>query len=432
MSVFYNRRTVIGNIFVTDFCTINRKIRNMADNVLHQRTKDHLNILCSEITDRRVGGEGNRKATEYLKKVFSGSGWETEETLLSVMDWRTDGATLSCGEKSFEIFSSLYSLGCSVKGELVPVNSFEELRKADISGKIAFLHGAIASEQIMPKNFVFYNPEEHQQVISVLEQAKPEAIICATASDGATAGGVYPFPMFEDGDFNIPSVYMKDTEGEKLLPYAGKIVDLNSKALRIPSTAFNIVARKGEKNKKRIVVSAHVDAKIGTSGAIDNATGVTVLLLLSELIKHCDGDYCIELVAFNGEDYYAVPGQMKYIEQNEGLFDSISLNINIDGVGFKEGPSCFSSFDLPEKIAERLAGIIQNHPYIVHGQPWVQGDHSIFIQYGCPAIAVSSNWFIENFTTQNITHTPLDNLSIVNFDRVLESAMAIKDLILSI
>ncbi|MBK9392004.1 MAG: M28 family peptidase [Bacteroidetes bacterium] len=32
-----------------------------------------------------------------------------------------------------------------------------------------------------------------------------------------------------------------------------------------------------------MVVTAHIDAKKGTPGAIDNATGVIVLLLLSEL-----------------------------------------------------------------------------------------------------------------------------------------------------
>lgn len=404
----------------------------MDKNELIKLAKEHIHMLCSVIPERRVGGVGNRQATGYARDEFRKSGWTTGETLLEVMDWRTKGATLTCGQQSFEVFSSPYSNGCLVEAELVPAGSIEELEHAAISGKIVLLYGQLASGQIMPKNFVFYNPEEHKQIISTLEKGNPEAIISATGRDSAVAGGAYPFPMFEDGDFDIPSVYMKDTEGEKLLTCAGKKVTLESGAERIPETAFNIIARKEGNTKKRIAVTAHIDAKIGTPGAIDNATGVTVLLLLAELLKDYAGEYCIELVAFNGEDYYAVPGQMKYIEQNWGRFDEIVLNINIDGAGYRDGLSCFSAFNLPPYIREKLGDIFKSHPYIVEGKPWVQGDHSIFIQYGCPAIAVSSEWFIEHMEDQDITHTPKDNISIVNYERIPECARAIRDLIVSI
>lgn len=77
-------------------------------------------------------------------------------------------------------------------------------------------------------NFVFYNPDSHQEIIQLLETGKPLALLCATERNAATAGGVYPFPLFEDGDFDIPSVFMKDTEGEKLLNCLGQQVTLVS------------------------------------------------------------------------------------------------------------------------------------------------------------------------------------------------------------
>jgi len=401
-------------------------------NELTKLAKEHIHMLCSVIPERRVGGEGNRQATGYVKKEFVKSGWITEETVLGVMDWKTSGASLKCGTELFEVSSSPYSKGCLVRGELVPAETVEELEKADISGKIVFLHGQIAKGQIMPKNFVFYNPEEHKRIISALERGNPRAIISATGRDSAIAGGAYPFPMFEDGDFDIPSVYMKDTEGEKLIACSGKVVTLESGAERIPETALNVIARKEGKTNKRIAVTAHIDAKIGTQGAIDNATGVAVLMLLAELMKDYKGNYSIELVAFNGEDYYAVPGQMKYIEQNQGMFDQIVLNINIDGAGYKEGPSCFSAFNLPGHIRGKLDAIFKSHQDIVEGKPWVQGDHSIFVRFGCPAIAVSSEWFIDHMDDQDITHTPKDDPGIVNYERIPECALAIKELIVSL
>lgn len=396
---------------------------------LLNQSKQHVDYLCNVIQERRVGGEGNRKATAYFKNFVLHQGWQVEETELAVMDWQSDGATLSFEDTFFKVESSPYSLGCDVEGVLIAVNSLEMLKETVIKGKIVFLYGEIAAEQISPKNFVFYNPEHHQELIAILEKGDPLALVCATERNSAVAGGVYPFPLFEDGDFDIPSVFMKDTEGEKLLPYHHKTVKLISKATRIPSTAFNVVARKGNLNASKIVISAHIDAKIGTSGAIDNATGVSVLLLLSELLKEYEGKNLLELVAFNGEDYYGVTGQMKYIEQHEGNFEKVLLNINIDGAGYKSGISAFSPFDLPQEMHKIFDQIIQEHKNIELGEPWVQGDHSIFVQFGRPAIAVSSSWFIENMESQEITHTPKDNPDIVNFERLPEIGLAICDLV---
>lgn len=396
---------------------------------LTEKAKEHLQVLCSEIGERRVGSERNRKATAYTKEILEKAGWNLIETELPVIDWKTQGATLVCGGESFEVFSSHYSLGCSVKAPLVAVSNIAELEKAEIKDKIVLLHGEIASQQIAPKKFPFWNPEEHQHLIAILEKGKPYALVCATERNSATAGGVYPFPLFEDGDFNIPSVYMKDTEGERLLSHIGKTAELISKAERIAETAFNVTALNSNDTHNRIVISAHIDTKIGTPGAIDNGTGVAVLLLLAELLKGNNTKYPIELVIFNGEDYYGAPGQVKYVEQNRGHFDDILLNINIDGAGYKEGPSSFSPLELPEDILHALHEVIWDKPEIVEGLPWYQGDHSLFLQNGRPAIAVSSNWFIENMECQEITHTPKDNLDVVNYERVAECTIAIAELV---
>lgn len=66
---------------------------------------------------------------------------------------------------------------------------------------------------------------------------------------------------------------------------------------------------------------------------------------------------------------------------------------------------------------------------ITEGAQWPQGDHSIFLQYGVPAIAVSSKWFIDNISNKDITHTPKDNTEIVNCARIVEIAEALSGLI---
>jgi len=387
--------------------------------------QSYLTKLCEEIPERCVGSEGNRMATRFFEKEISSFGWDTEMQEFEAIDWKDGGATLQADGSSFKVFVSPYSLACQTDGQLVSVSRVKELAQIDIKGKIVLLHGEIAKEQLMPKNFVFYNPEEHQRIISLLEKAKPGAIICATGRNAALAGGVYPFPLIEDGDFDIPSVYMTENEGYNLLPHGGKTVALKSKSRRIPGKGYNVIARKGKASGERIVITAHIDAKKGTPGAIDNATGVVVLLLLAKLLKDYDGNKLIEIVALNGEDYYAVPGQMLYVNENRDRFDEILLNINIDGAGYKKGKSTFSFFGLPEELKKNADDVLGKFDGITEGVQWPQGDHSIFIQNGRPAIAVSSKWFTENIDSQEITHTPKDNIDIVDLQKVLEITRAL-------
>lgn len=397
----------------------------MESEYLYQKSLSYLKTLCEEIPERSVGSEGNRQATRFFEETISASGWQTETSELEVMDWQESGATLQIADRSFNVSASPYSLGCSLQAPLAGVSSLEDLEGHEIAGRILLLSGEIAREQLMPKNFVFYNPEEHQKIIALLEKKRPAAIICATGRNPSLAGGAYPFPLIEDGDFDIPSVYTTDRVGEDLLAWVGKTAVLESRSTRIPAKAYNVVARKGKETVERIVVSAHIDAKKGTPGAIDNATGVLTLLLLADLLKDYEGDRMIEMVSFNGEDYYAAPGQMDYIRRNQSGFKEIILNINIDGVGLRESKTAVSFYDLPETMKTAGHDLATKFAGITEGVQWPQGDHSIFIQYGCPAIAVSSQWLIDHMESQEITHTPKDNMGIVDGRKLVEIAEAL-------
>lgn len=396
---------------------------------LLRNSLSHLNQLCDTITERCVGSQGNRQATDWFQRELEKHDWQTEIQNFNAMDWQENEVSLIMDKKRFDVYASPYSLGCEVNAELVEVSTLEMLTRVDVRDKVLMLHGELTKEQLMPKNFVFYNPEHHQKIIQLLEQSGARAIICATGRNAALAGGVYPFPLIEDGDFDIPSVYMTEEEGRRLLEYSGQKIFLKSGSERIPGDGCNVIGKRGSLSGHRIVITAHIDAKKGTPGAIDNGTGVVILLLLADLLSDYSGPNLIEIVALNGEDYYAVPGQMEYIRQNQGQFGNILLNINIDGAGYREGKSAFSLFNLPDKPKRIVTEIINNAPNIVEGVQWAQGDHSIFIQYDCPAIAVSSKWFIDNIAIQDITHTPKDHPGIVDHTRTVEIAEALNEFI---
>ena len=301
---------------------------------LDSKARRYLIELCQKIPSRRVGSQGNRDATAFFKNVMEQFNFKVETQPFQCLDMRQGEIKLSAGGQDFEAFISPYTLACDVSAGLAVVSTVDELEAADVNGKILLLRGEIAKEQLMPKNFVFYNPEEHQRIYRLLEEKQPAAIISATSRNPELAGAVYPFPMFEDGDFNIPSAYMTDIEGEKLAAFGGSQVSLKIDAERIPSTAENISAIKGDAADKRIVVCAHIDAKPGSPGAVDNGGGSVVLMLLAELLGDYQGKSAVEILALNGEDYYSAGGQMEYLRRHQGSLGQISLAINLDGVGF--------------------------------------------------------------------------------------------------
>jgi aminopeptidase YwaD len=120
---------------------------------------------------------------------------------------------------------------------------------------------------------------------------------------------------------------------------------------------------------------------------------------------------------------------MNYLMSNRENLAKALININIDGAGYKEGPSAFSFFDLPDKIKHEADKIINEVEGIKEGIQWPQGDHSMFVQSGIPAIAVSSKSFIDNMDKQDITHTPKDNPGIVDCNKLVEIAFAINSLV---
>ena len=395
---------------------------------LEAKAAGYLQQLCHQIPNRRVGAEGNRMATRFFADTLSDFGFAVETPAFDCMDWVDHGASLKVvGGTSFEVLSSPYSLPCEVRAPLVVARTLEDLIASQPQNALLLLTGEITREQLMPKNFPFYNPEHHQEVYRWLENKAPLAIISATSRNPELAGGMYPFPMIEDGDFDIPSVYMKDVEGDILARAEGQQVMLLIRSERIPSKGYNVIGRKGPDSSRKVVLCAHIDAKDNTPGALDNGTGVVVLMLLAELLQDYSGKFQVELLALNGEDHYSAQGHKEYLKTHQGQFGDILLAINTDVAGYIEGKSAFSLYGCPEPIEAAFRQAMSGFATLVEGEQWYQSDHAVFIQQGCAAAAITSDQFMELSTY--ITHTPKDDLDLVDTAGVVEVAFALKQVI---
>ncbi len=379
----------------------------------------YLKQLCVEIPERPVGSAGNKAAVELFESCLSSFEFETAMPSFACMDWRGDGATLRVDGETFPVQISPYSLEGKVSAPLCTVSTVDELKQVDGKGKIVLLKGEIARKQLLPKSFPFLDLPEHREIIELLESRGFKAVIAATSYNPEMAGGVYPFPLIEDGDFHLPSVYLTDQEGERLAGSEGKVVSLEVRATRKPSQGCNVVARKGKFDLPRVVLCAHIDSKQGTPGALDNATGITVLLLLAERLQGYQGSLPVEIVALNGEDYYSNPGEVLYLKEIQNHPEHILLGINIDGVGYLEGHTAVSTYGCPAVLEDTLSRLIHNSPGLIRGEPWYQGDHALFVQNQKPALGITSEHME---TILSVAHTPRDQIGLVDCAKLVDTA----------
>jgi aminopeptidase YwaD len=398
--------------------------------VSSEGVQEYLKQFCLKYPDRRVGSQGNRAATDLFVKAITSFGWQIELQQFECLDWSQNGVSLTVNGERFEAFASPYSLGCQLNAPLVVVSTIEELEAEKITDRILLLRGKIARGQIMPKNFPFYNPDEHKHIIHLLETKKPGAIIAATAQNPEMAGAVYPFPLIEDGDFDIPSVYMTEKEGDRLAENSGLVVELESLAGRRPSSGCNAIARKGESASQRIILTAHIDSKLGTPGALDNASGAVTLIILAELLKDYDANPGIEIALLNGEDYYASSGEILYLQRNHGKLNDIQLAVNMDAAGYIHGKTAYSFYGCPERLAGLIRKTFSSYADLLEGEQWYQSDHMIFAQNHVPAVAITSEHFKE--LCSQITHTPKDRPELVDSSKLIKLAFALRELVISL
>lgn len=399
----------------------------MLKNLMLKQLDNDLKELCVNITNRHVGSLGNQRASQYVANRFASFGFTVTKPEFTCIDWEHGSCVLKVNGERVNAFISPYSLPCKVESSFEAASSINELINKDFNGKIAVLHGEICKEQIMPKNFTFYNPEEHKKIVQLLEEKKPLAIVAVTKRNPELTGALYPFPLFEDGDFNIPSVYLTEEEGEKILNNPKENIYLSIESQRIKSRGCNVIGIKNSAANKRIVFCAHIDTKKGTPGVLDNGTGIAVLLSLASFLKDYSGEYGIELVALNGEDYYSQPGQMLYLEQNAHTLNQIVLNINIDGAGYKGYRNSFCCFNCKGELSGVIEKIFKEDSKFVQIDPWYQGDHMIFVMNGIPSIAISSENIYQ--VVSEIAHTERDTLENVDLEKLYNIAYSFKKLI---
>ena len=111
----------------------------------------------------------------------------------------------------------------------------------------------------------------------------------------------------------------------------------------------------------------------------------------------------------------------------KGCFSEIGLAVNLDGVGYRKGKTAVSLYDCPEYVGRIVRSVVGRKTGILEGEPWFQGDHSIFLQNGIPACAFTSDALTEILT--RIAHTARDTVELIDPDKLVEAALTIREIV---
>jgi hypothetical protein len=388
---------------------------------MHTQLTRHLHRLSVEIGCRPIGSLANQSAADYIRDTFRALGLAVEEQPYACTAWDCAGAWLAIEDEALPVEANAFSPACTVTAAVVPATTLDELAAADLTGKIALLHGPLVAEPLSPKAW-FLKEARDDAIIGLLEAKRPAAVL-------APPPATQQYEQFTcDWELEIPAATAPAGVIERLFRWPGP-VHLRLDCAKYPATARNVVARLVSSGQpgvpaNKIVLMAHFDTRIDTPGALDNAASVAVLLALAETLSRQALPFDLEFIAFDGEEYLPI-GDDEYVRRaGEESFADIALAVNMDGIGYVAGVNTVAPFNLKPQQAAALEAIVSRHPAVQWVEPWPQSNHSTFTFRGVPALAFSSK---DAFA---LAHFPHDTIAQVDIEKLVEVVDLVRAIVL--
>jgi hypothetical protein len=257
------------------------------------------------------------------------------------------------------------------------------------------------------------------------------------ASPAPLEGGATTIAERESWEGRLAAArYMEQSFEEMGLP--ARILEFTSEEDR----GYNVEATlHGSGGEKHLWVTAHMDSVVGTAGANDNASGLTLLLMTARVLKHLELKHTVHFVAYDLEERGLV-GSNDYVstvvdsvQEREGR-EAIIGNINADMVGYEENEwnafieTCDLSGSLDEALTQAAKAI---DPPVALGEGCPEGlagrsDQVSFREAGLPAVFLIDGTKADNYPCYHERCDTMDKLNVAYLQamiRIVATASAL-------
>ena len=242
----------------------------------------YLEHLAVQIGSRPLGSKHNQMAAEFISSSFKTSGLQTELEEFHCPLWESSETRLELDGKRYVAAANTFAPPCDVAAHGVAVGTIAELEKVELTGRIAVLYGDLTAGSGLSVRTAYYFPERDRLVFKLLEEKHPAAVITIHSHPGSFQR------LINDWQFPIPSATIPAEVGLQVLRQIGQPMRLRIESQQCPGNFGNVVGKKPGSRRERIVLCAHFDSITDAPGAIDNGSGVAVMLALAHVLARRD------------------------------------------------------------------------------------------------------------------------------------------------
>lgn len=394
------RKTLFSIILVTLFLV------GCSDDTEYSHLEDTIRILTSDEMDGRLTGtKGNDLALSFIEEKF-------REIGLEPINVDNESLLLQYPHKFHNPEKATYQIqiisDSGVKVNLIRgIDFLERNGYSNYEKTLPFTFDSQSSETeqayvVLKDRSNFQEAFEKSQGVFIVEEAFSKSLLIDTVEK--------------------PVIQISKDTYNRLKEFSSGQIMMNISVEEEMIDAYNIAGKiPGKDNKNALVLSAHFDhvGTVGDSiyrGAIDNASGVAVLLEIAQKLvsstEKFDND--IIIVAFNGEES-GLQGSSHLVEELSDKYNSIN-NINLDSL-YNAPISIVSREDeVSEDLLEDLKSILKESSvdFNTDLSGGLTSDHSIFLSKHINAMTISS---------QNVTpkiHRSSDTMEEVDFPSLVK------------
>lgn len=360
-----------------------------------ENAMEHVGVLAVAIGPRVSGSREARETVAYISETFRSYGYAVE-----VMDFdyatRFRPATVTVDGETIA--------GIALNGAATGEQSVEGPAHGVLSPEGASLRGAISVRERSTTT-----PSDRQDYVAAVSGDAAGLVI---VNDPRWPPFGFPIEVRDA----IPVVLVPHTEAHRFerAVAEGATITVAIGPARPP--AANVIARPGEGARCEILAGGHHDTVPSAAGAIDNASGVAVVLELARAFAADGLDEGLCFATFGAEES-GLFGSLELVRRWGAAEQLPRLMVNFDVTARGEAVELIGS---PELVQQALA-LLERHdiPAFPSSLPSNTGsDHMSFAWAGVPVLMFSDG-------DLSLIHTPddvFDQVDPVALDRIGDAA----------